>query len=68
LWDTRTKRRPDIEPRQPKPKPEPPLEVEGGETDETAPPAEPAPPGGMIGEGGGSPGDGQREGGMIGQG
>jgi hypothetical protein len=57
-----------MEPRQPKPKPEPPLQLEGGETDESEPPAEPAPPGGMIGEGGGSSDDQGRDGGMIGQG
>jgi hypothetical protein len=59
-----------MEPREPKPKPEPPLEVEGGEMDVETPeaPAEP----GMIGEGGrsggGSPPDSDRDGGMIGQG
>jgi len=56
-----------MEPRQPKPKAEPPLEVEGGEKDQAAPPPSPAEPGGMIGEGDGSSEEG-REGGMIGQG
>jgi hypothetical protein len=61
-----------MEPRKPKPrKPraesEPPLAVEGGETDEAAPqPATSDAPGGMIGEGGRSPEGG--EGGMIGEG
>jgi hypothetical protein len=59
-----------MEPREPKPKPEPPLEVEGGEMDADTPeaPAEP----GMINEGGASGGGSSREsdrdGGMIGQG
>jgi hypothetical protein len=58
-----------MEPRQPKPKPEPPLEVEGGEVDQTAPETPAEPPGGMIGEGGDGPSaDDRHEGGMIGQG
>ncbi len=61
-----------MEPREPKPKPDAPLEVEGGEQDEAAPQPAPEPPGGMIGEGGHSGGgaavDSDREGGMIGQG
>jgi hypothetical protein len=52
----------------PKPKPGPPLDVEGGELDTENPPPAPAPPGGMIGEGGPDPGEGAREGGMIGEG
>jgi hypothetical protein len=51
-----------------KPKPEPPFEIEGGDLDAESPPQAPASPGGMIGEGGPDPGDGQREGGMIGEG
>jgi hypothetical protein len=67
-----------MEPRKPKPHKstvdaEPPLEVEGGETDEATPgPAASDPTGGMIGEGGrsggGSPAESDREGGMIGEG
>jgi hypothetical protein len=58
-----------MEPRQPKPKPEPPLEVEGGEIDEAPPSPTSAEPGGMIGEGGDGPSPGERhDGGMIGQG
>ena len=52
----------------PKPKPGPPLDVEGGDMDAERPPPAPAAPGGMIGEGGPDPGDGGREGGMIGEG
>ena len=60
-----------MEPRQPKPEPEPPAQVEGGEIDDAAqPPA--SEPTGMIGEGGRSGGgaavESDRDGGMIGQG
>ena len=61
-----------MEPRERRPKPEPPLEVEGGEKDAETPEAAPDPSGGMISEGGrsggGAPGDEGREGGMIGEG
>lgn len=61
------------EPKRPGPKAEPePPQVEGGETDQATPEAAPQPAGGMIGEGGRSDGggarEGDREGGMIGQG
>ena len=52
----------------PKARPEPPLQVEGGEIDEAAPEPAPQPSGGMIGEGGGPPAEDGRDGGMIGQG
>ena len=53
---------------EPRPKPETLLDIEGGELDADSPPPAPAPVGGMIGEGGPDPGEGQREGGMIGEG
>jgi len=56
------------EPREPKPKPAPPLQVEGGPADAEKPPPARQPPGGMIGEGGPDPGEGGGEGGMIGEG
>ena len=56
-----------MEPRQPKPGTEPP-QVEGGEKDRPTPQPQHEAPGGMIGEGGGEPGDSNREGGMLGQG
>jgi hypothetical protein len=59
-------------PQKPKTEAEPPLEVEGGEMDQETPAPGPEPAGGMISEGGaaggGASGDGDRPGGMIGEG
>jgi hypothetical protein len=53
---------------QPKPKVQPPVQVEGGQTEPAKPQPAPQPPGGMIGEGGRDTGEGERKGGMIGEG
>ena len=55
-----------MEPRKPKPEPAP--QIEGGDVGEDKPMPAPAKPGGMIGEGAPDSGDGDCDGGMIGEG